>query len=275
MIQRESQHRGKGGIVMKRLVIVGFAAGLLTIGPAVAADMGAPPMLMKAPAPSVYNWTGIYIGGHAGCGWADAPVLTAFNTEDVDHFDHHTENASGCFSGGQIGADYQFAGGFVIGVLGELSWGKISSFNQSIGDLGLSVTSWESKLTSMGTARGRIGYAIGGGLPIVGGLGWMPYFTAGWAWGNNKVSTQVSTLLNPFTSDTASLSGWTVGGGLEYAITPTLSWKAEYLYTRYNAASYAGTIDDDIGVTPGLTLDRMNLSTFKTGLNLRLGGGRF
>jgi hypothetical protein len=43
-----------------------------------------------------------------------------------------------------------------------------------------------------------------------------------------------------------------------------LSWKAEYLYTRYNAASYAATIDDDIGVTPGLTLDRMNLSTFKT-----------
>ena len=103
----------------------------------------------------------------------------------------------------------------------------------------------------------------------------MPYFTAGWAWGNSKVSTQVSTLMNSFTSDTATLSGWTVGGGLEYAITPILSWKAEYLYTRFNAASYAATIDDDIGVVPGLTLDRMNLNTFKTGLNLRLGGGRF
>ena len=171
--------------------------------------------------------------------------------------------------------NYQFAGGFVIGMLGELSWGKISSFNQSIGDFGLSVTSWESKLTSMGSARGRIGYAISGGLPIVGGLGWMPYLTGGWAWGRNKVSTQVSTLVNPFTSDTVSVGGWTIGGGLEYLITPSLSWKAEYLYTRYNAASYAATIDDDIGTPPGLTLDRMSLSTFKTGLNLRLGGGHF
>lgn len=259
---------------MKRLLIAGFAAGLLMSGPAIAADVAARPIL-KAPEPSVFSWSGIYFGGHAGCGSAGAPVLTAFNTMDVDHFDHHTENATGCFSGGQVGADYQFAGGFVIGILGELSWGKISSFNQSIGDFGLSVTSWESKLTSMGTARARIGYAVNGGLPLVGGLSWMPYVTGGWAWGGSTVSSQVSTLLNPFSSGTASLGGWTVGGGLEYAITPSLSWKAEYLYTRYNAATYLATIDDDIGITPGLTLDRMNLSTFKTGLNLRLGGGRF
>jgi outer membrane immunogenic protein len=258
---------------MKRLVIAGFAASLLTVGPAVAADLQAAPMPMKAPAASVYNWTAFYVGGHAGCGWAGAPVLTAFNTVDVDHFDHHTESASGCFAGGQIGGDYQFAGGIVIGVLGEFSWGKISSFNQSIGDLGLSVTSWESKLTSLGTARGRIGYAVNGGLPIIGGLGWMPYFTGGWAWANSRVSTQTSTLLNPFTSGTATLGGWTLGGGLEYAVTPSLSWKAEYLYTRFDPATYAATIDDDIGITPGLTLDRMNLSTIKTGLNIRLGGG--
>ena len=260
---------------MKALVVAGFAASLLAVAPAGAADTDARPILMKAPAVAAFNWTGIYIGGHAGCGWADPPVLTAFNTEDVDHFDHHTESATGCFSGGQIGADYQLGGGFVIGVLGELSWGNISSFNQSIGDLGLAVTTWESKLTSMGTVRGRIGYAFSSGLPMVGGLGWMPYITGGWAWGDNKVSSQVSTLFNPFTSDTALLSGWTIGGGLEYAITPILSWKAEYLYTRFGPAWYAATIDDDIGITPGLTLDRTSLSTFKTGLNLRLGGGRF
>ncbi len=258
---------------MKRAMMAALAAGLLTAGPAVAADMPTQPMLMKAPPPSAYSWTAFYVGGHAGCGSAGAPVLTAFNTVDVDHFDHHTEAASGCFIGGQVGLDYQLGSGIVIGVLGEFAGGKISSFNQSIGDLGLSVTTWESKVTSLGTARGRIGYAVSGGLPILGGLGWMPYFTGGWAWANSTVSTQTSTLLNPFASGTATLDGWTLGGGLEYALTPNLSWKAEYLYTRFNSAWYAATIDDDIGITPGLTLDRMSLSTFKTGLNLRFGAG--
>src|ERR1700684_3617393 len=135
---------------MKRSMMAALAAGLLTADPAVAADMRTQPLLMKAP--PAYSWTAFYVGGHGGCGSAGAPVLTQFNTVDDDHFDHHTENASGCFVGGQAGLDYQLASGIVIGVLGEFAGGKISSFNQSIGDLGLSVTTWESKVTSLGTA---------------------------------------------------------------------------------------------------------------------------
>jgi outer membrane immunogenic protein len=257
---------------MRRLVLSGIALGLLTAAPAMAADIRAP-MLKAPPMAPVFNWTGLYIGGHAGCGWADSPAVTAFNTSDGGgDFVHNTENATGCFSGGQIGADYQVGGGFVFGILGDISFGKISSFNQSLEDARTEATGWESKMTSMATVRGRIGYAISGGLPVVGGLGWMPYVTGGWAWARNKVSAQGDA--GTFTSDTQSLSGWTIGGGLEYAITQSLTWKAEYLYTRYNSASYAVTLDDD-GIVPGITLGRTNLSTFRTGLNWRFGGGRF
>jgi outer membrane immunogenic protein len=261
---------------MNRQILAGFAVSLLAVAPAMAADMS--PMLKAPPAmPAPFSWTGFYIGGHAGCGWAGAPSITGFNTDDAaDIFTHSTESASGCFSGGQIGFDYQFAGGFVFGVLGDISFGKISSFNQSTEDaasLLAESTGWESKLTSFGTARGRLGYAINGGLPVIGGLGWMPYVTGGWAWGRNKISSQADA--GTFTSDTQSLSGWTIGGGIEYAITPSLSWKGEYLYTRYNSATYAVILDDEPAVLPGLTLDRMNVSTFKTGLNWRLGYGRY
>jgi outer membrane immunogenic protein len=257
---------------MKRQLTAGFALGLLAVVPATAADMRAAPILTKAPmmAPA-YSWTGFYIGGHAGCGWGDAPSVTALGTAEAgDVFTISTEKATGCFSGGQIGADYQFAGGFVVGVLGDISFGKISSFNQSSEDAAFEFSSWESKLTSFGTARGRLGYAITGGLPVLGGLSWMPYVTGGWAWGRNKISVQGDA--GTFTSDTQSLNGWTIGGGIEYAITSSLTWKGEYLYTRYNSASYAVLLDDDPGVVPSLTLDRMTVNSFKTGLNWRFGG---
>jgi outer membrane immunogenic protein len=255
-------------------LMTGAMVGVLVAGTAMAADLKTAPVFTKAPmmAP-VYSWTGIYIGGHAGCGWGDAPSVTALGTAEVaDVFAFSTEKATGCFSGGQIGADYQFAGGFVVGVLGDISFGKISSFNQSTEDAASAIaefSSWESKLTSFGTARGRLGYAITGGLPVLGGLSWMPYVTGGWAWGRNKISVQGDA--GTFTSDTQSLNGWTIGAGIEYAITSSLTWKGEYLYTRFNSATYAVLLDDDLGVAPMLTLDRMTVNSFKTGLNWRFG----
>ena len=94
---------------MKRLVLAGVAVGLLAVSPATAADMGARPMLKAPPmAAPAFSWTGIYIGGHAGCGWADSPSVTSFNTSDGGgDFVHSTEQGTGCFSGGQVGFDYQ------------------------------------------------------------------------------------------------------------------------------------------------------------------------
>ena len=257
---------------MKKTLLTSVVLGALMAGNAMAADMAVKAPIMKAP-PMAFSWTGFYIGGHAGCGWASAPSVTAFNSPVLDSTTDTvitTESPSGCFSGGQVGADYQFAGGFVVGVLGDIAWGKISGFHQVIDDFGAGgeFSSWETKLTSLGSVRGRIGYAINGGLPIVGGLSWMPYFTGGWAWATSKVS--VNGDAGTFSSDSQTLSGWTLGGGIEYAINPSLSWKAEYLYTRFNSATYSVVFDDD-GVPPGLTLGSTNVSTFKTGLNWRFG----
>ena len=58
---------------MKKLLLATVALTVLSIAaPALAADMA--PAYTKAPpmAPiAVYNWTGFYIGGHIGGGWAD------------------------------------------------------------------------------------------------------------------------------------------------------------------------------------------------------------
>ena len=56
-----------------RRVILGLAGAAMFGGAAMAADMGRP--VYKAPPagalPVTYDWTGFYVGGHIGYGWAD------------------------------------------------------------------------------------------------------------------------------------------------------------------------------------------------------------
>src|SRR5580765_3688898 len=111
------------GSVMKKLLPVGFAFGML-MGPAIAADL--PVKAMKA-VPVAYTWTGCYVGGSAGGGWAKSdwtyrninpydspgpggPIVGADNGVDMTSW----------VAGVQGGCNYQFQNRFVIGA--EASW---------------------------------------------------------------------------------------------------------------------------------------------------------
>ena len=48
---------------MKKLLLAGAASLVLAV-PAMAADLGQPPVI-----PPVYNWTGVCFGGNGGYGW--------------------------------------------------------------------------------------------------------------------------------------------------------------------------------------------------------------
>lgn len=91
-------------------------------------------------------------------------------------------------------------------------------------------TSYTDKLDWFGTVRGRVGYAMG----ATGN--WLPYLTGGWAYGNGEISgTTVSgAVITPF-SASEDYSGWTVGGGLEWAFMDHWSAKAEYLYIDFGS----------------------------------------
>jgi outer membrane immunogenic protein len=90
-------------------------------------------------------------------------------------------------------------------------------------------TTVSSKLESLGTVRGRIGF-----LPQ---SNWLINLTGGLAYGEVQTS---ATLLDeaaaptpPFAfsgSASSFRTGWTLGGGVEWAWTRTWSVKAEYLY---------------------------------------------
>ncbi len=112
-------------------------------------------------------------------------------------------------------------------------------------------TSVHSSLGVQGSIRGRLGYAFDRILV---------YATGGVAFGgfNTSVSTGYSNaLFYPAFFGTDSFSntrvGWTVGGGLEYAITNNWSVRAEYRYTDFGstnealAHSYPGFNGDFVG----------------------------
>jgi outer membrane immunogenic protein len=80
-----------------------------------------------------------------------------------------------------------------------------------------------SKLTSLGTVRGRIGYAFDRALL---------YATGGFAYGHveNKFNFPIDPNSTSGLSTSGTRTGWTVGGGLEYAITNNWTVRAEGLY---------------------------------------------
>ena len=84
------------------------AAIVLAAGQAGAADLPRKAPAYTPPPPPPMTWTGCYIGANIGGAFGDASVT--FNSGEV------SSNGSGFAGGGQIGCDYQFAGGWVFGI---------------------------------------------------------------------------------------------------------------------------------------------------------------
>src|SRR6185295_11460520 len=89
------------------------------------------------------------------------------------------------------------------------------------------------------------------------------YATGGYAYGSETTSLNINPAILNF-SRSANLSGFVVGGGLEYAFSPNLSMKTEYLYYDFgkrNVFTAAGT------PSPFVVDNDITMHTLKAGLN--------
>ena len=106
--------------------------------PALAADLGARAPYAKAPAYAapIYNWTGFYIGGHIGGAFSSDNNFNGLATGN---------NSNGRFLGGlQVGADYQFAPNWVLGVEASTAGSAAASARYSRADSPTTTTSVRS-----------------------------------------------------------------------------------------------------------------------------------
>ena len=105
---------------MKKIFLTAVALTALVAAPAIAADMGqpvyrAPQLRSRAPVYG-FGWTGCYIGGHIGGLWAQKNWFDHDSGSATFGLSDGSHDPSGFLGGLQAGCDYQFAGGFVIGI---------------------------------------------------------------------------------------------------------------------------------------------------------------
>ena len=247
---------------MQRLATA-IAAIALIGAPAFAADMA-----VKAPPPPapVYSWTGCYIGGNVGYGWGRNQV-TDFLT--LPGFNVGSDTGTGVVGGGQIGCDYQ-AANWVFGVQGMFDGSGVTGSlvpngaNSAFNPLGF--TSNERlgfKNEWFATLTARIGYVV---QPQT-----LLYLKGGAAWAHNAYSDNDPTI-PVFGNGSANPSGWTIGGGLEYAFLPNWSLFVEYNFIDFGSRNVTIVYNPADGFTnPYGYNEKQNLQTVLVGLNYRFG----
>jgi outer membrane immunogenic protein len=233
---------------MKRLILI-LAAGLLTAGSALAADLpsrNAPPAYAPPPPPPPPLWTGFYAGLNLGGGWNSNSINPnqlspyASGNGQIFYLPGNTQggnNAGGVVGGGQIGYNYQFGNSFLVGLETDIQGTSMSSKSGNtnnilypdpnlVGSFLVPLAPGGNPGVSLnwfGTVRGRAGFLATPTLLL--------YGTAGFAYGG---------VSGGFSNYSNTRTGWTAGGGVEWMFMPKWSAKAEYLYTDLNSGGQTG-----------------------------------
>jgi outer membrane immunogenic protein len=239
---------------------------------ALAADLPPPPPAPRAPATYIpvappYNWTGFYVGGNLGAGFTSGSFSdTAGST--------FTNSSNTTFlGGGQVGVNYEFWGGVVIGAEAMFDWApnQNNTFTATVpaaaglGGAGAGTASASINNRWLTTATGKLGYA------------WdrvLLYGKGGGAWVGQSNSGLTTTGLagGPFTiSNTSSTNwGWTAGAGVEWAFWGTWSARAEYDYVALNNQNF--TVSNATpAVVDTISSKNRTINMFTAGVNYKFG----
>jgi outer membrane immunogenic protein len=236
-------------ILLASVALFGFA------GAAAAADLpvrSAPPAPIIAAAP-LFTWTGFYVGGQVGYGWNandnDFVLPGGFVVQSGDFGDE----GDGFLAGVHAGYNVQF-GSFVVGVEGDIEGVFGDDDDEDVVIVGPDgvFTNYGfagSALDWQGSIRARAGFAFDRALI---------YATGGFAFAG------LSDGFGIVGDDDDTLTGWTLGAGVEYAFTNNLTTRLEYRYTNFDGGSNVFN-DVDLGD------NEIEFHTVRVGLSYKFG----
>lgn len=256
-----------------------FGAGPL----AAASPAGGPPIFTKAPQRIAvpWSWSGFYIGGHGGYGWAHDP----FSEQDLVGNTPITMpgiESSGLLGGFQAGANWQkdaWVGGLEIDLSAtSISGSRTASGSTTSGGLFSTGTLTEAdRFPLLGSARARFGYLV---QPTT-----LFYGTAGLAWTRQDASfTDSETTIggginsaSTFSESTPNwLFGWVAGLGVEKRIADTnLIGRVEYLHYDFGDTGSSMESDTTGGVTTisnVFTSGHITFDVLRAGVSYKFGG---
>ena len=242
----------------------------------------------------VYNWTGFYVGANAGGTWGRASTQHAINC-NVPFFtaavcssspantalgNAVAANMGGAFTGsgltfgGQLGYNWQVG----LAVFGLEADGGYFNFNASRTVSGPATYRGDPTKTYVATSsvdsdflftfRGRSGATFGNLLAYAtGGLA-VTRLNVGHTFSDNTIIPNSGTW-----GSSSTRVGWTIGGGLEYALGNNWSVKAEYLYLNFGKVTSTGAITGSvppIGYSNAIsTTTDVTAHTARAGINFK------
>jgi len=209
---------------MKRLIISTAAAlGLATT--AMAADIPEPvePIAPEVYGPTVFNWTGPYVGATIGGGFGTANTKSGGRSHDI--------GMNGVVGGAYAGYNYQVTPNFLVGGEGDFL------FSGQEGDSRFSGARIKQRAEWLASIRARAGVTFDR---------FLVYGTGGVAFAGLETEA-------PGGSKTKNKVGWTIGAGAEYAITDNIIGRLDYQYasfgddtTRIGGRSVKSNFDNNV-----------------------------
>jgi len=232
---------------MKKQLIGASVLAALMGSTALAADLPAPMSMpaMPAPASTAYDWTGFYLGLHGGYAWGDSDV--ELSEEVIGDIGETSIDLEGWLAGVQGGFNYQM-GSFVVGIEADASWSDIDGSSSEDGDIGGPVTyNSDLKLEWLASVRLRGGFAVDKAL--IYGTGGVAFAQMDYDYDITDAG-DVELIGGNIDED---MTGYTIGGGVEYAATQNFTVKLEYLYTDLGDFEDSTTLAAPVGPIPAGT----------------------
>jgi len=197
---------------MLRNRVVVFLFSLLLPWSAWAADLG---VHKPSPPPiTSLTWTGFYVGANVAYHWGTVTQSGCVGLCAVD------PKLQGAYLAPQVGYDYQFSNGFVLGAFAEAPVTRLyATYTLAPGVVFKLRSEWAAVLAV------RAGYAFGD---------FLPYVFAGPEFASSRVKSSAS----PIPVVNASYTGYALGLGLEYRLLRNVSIDLRYMYASLPKHTY-------------------------------------
>lgn len=251
------------------------------------------------------NWTGFYVGGNAGYWGSQTNNITSTGSasfiNQTDGFGasnianalaqmvakSFSLNSYGLIGGGQVGYNYEFSRGILLGL--NIDFDGLTNSNNNItlqktvnlvdfdesyvGSLAV-----KQKINYLSTVRARLGYLC---FPT-----FLVYASGGFTYGNvtldsawtaqESLGSGVYPTITTQNNLTNTLTGWVAGAGIEWLFKPNWSSTLEYTYYSLNNLNVSVTLKQtNASVSPPVlwgsatanTALSLSVWTIRAGLN--------
>jgi len=198
-------------------------------------------------------WQGFYGGGHVGGLWSniDAAENIVILSPAVAVQGHESISGRALFAGLQGGYNFQ-AGNFLYGLEADLGGMDVSGSRTFSIAAPLNSVTVSASGGLYGDITARAGFSYGSALLYA--KGGFAFFT-----GDVKVADGGANI----SQNSGTFAGWTLGGGVEFMITPRWTVKGEYLYYDFGNNNFSSIL----GPASARFDDTLTMHTVKVGVN--------